>query len=165
LLINLSKNIFFLTAMLLFIISTFLPLARAEQTEATAAIASAKEQILICYQAAKDAEAAGANITASVAVLNDAGTLLLRAEFAYSVNDFDTAQNFAIQSQITLNDFVFEANALREVGILQRNIDFIINMIFPIVGIYVVVVAGFVAWHFLRKKYETGGHKNESSRV
>jgi hypothetical protein len=75
LLINSSKKILLLKAMLLFAISAFLPLVRADQTEANAAIASAKEQILTCYQAAKEAEGAGANITVLVTVLNDAGIL------------------------------------------------------------------------------------------
>jgi maltodextrin utilization protein YvdJ len=151
---------------LLFAISTFLPLARADQTDAAAATASAKEQILICYQAAKEAEEAGANITALVAVLNDAGTLLSRAEFAYSVSDFDTARDLAIQSQSTLGDFVSEANTLKETATQQRNQDFLINVVGSIIGTFAVIVAGFAAWLFLKKKYETAGaHTSETSRV
>jgi hypothetical protein len=152
LLINPSKKIFFLTAMLLFAISAFLPLARADQTDAAAAIASAKEQILICYQAAKDAEGAGANITVLVAVLNDAGTLLSRAEFAYSVNDFDTARDLAIQSQSTLGALVSEANTLKETATQQRNQDFLINVVGSLAGAFAVVGAGVATWIFLKKK-------------
>jgi len=166
LLINLRKRTFFLIALLLFVISTFLPLARADQTDAAAAIASAKEQILICYQAAKEAEGAGANITALVAVLNDAGTLLSRAEFAYSVSDFGTARDLAIQSQSTLGDFVPEANTLKETATQQRNQDFLINVVGSIIGTFAVLGAGIAAWIFLKRKYETvGAHKDESSRV
>jgi hypothetical protein len=138
--------------MLLFIISAFLPLARADQTEATAAIASAKEQILTCYQAAKDAEEAGANITALVAVLNDAGTLLSRAEFASSMSDFDTARDLAVQSQSTLGDFVSEANTLKETATQQRNQDFLINVAGSLAGAFAVVGAGVGTWIFLKKK-------------
>jgi hypothetical protein len=152
--------------MLLFVISVFLPLVQADQTDAAAAIASAKEQILTCYQAAKDAEGAGANITALVAVLNDAGTLLSRAELAYSLSDFDTARDLAVQSQSTLGDFVSEANNLKENATQQRNQDFLINIVDPLVGAFAVVAAGVAAWIFLKRKYETtGAHKNESSRV
>jgi len=155
-----------LVAILLFVISTFLPLVRADQTDVAAAIASAKEQILICYQAAKEAEGAGANITALVAVLNDAGTLLSRAEFAYSVSDFGTARDLAIQSQSTLGDFVSEANALKETATQQRNQDFLINVVGSLVGAFAVVGTGVATWIFLKRKYETAGeHKNESSRV
>jgi hypothetical protein len=152
--------------MLLFAISAFLPLAQADQTEANAAIASAKEQILTCYQAAKEAEGAGANITVLVAVLNDAGILFSRAEFAYSVSDFDAARDLAVQSQSTLGDFVPEAKTLKETATQQRNQDFLINVVGSIAGTFAVIIAGFVAWRFLKKKYETAGaHTNETSRV
>jgi len=155
-----------LIAILLFVISTFLPLAQADQTDAAASIASAKEQILICYQAAKEAEGVGANITALVAVLNDAGTLLSRAEFAYSMSDFDTAHDLAIQSQSTLGDFVSEANTLKETATQQRNQDFLINVVGSLAGAFAVVGAGVATWFFLKRKYEAvGEHKNEFSRV
>jgi hypothetical protein len=152
--------------LLLLIINTFLPLAQADQTDAAAAIASAKEQILICYQSAKEAEGAGANITTLVAVLNDAGTLLSRAEFAYSISEYDTARDLAIESQNTLSGFISEANTSKENGIQQRNQEFLINVVGSIIGTFAVLCAGIVAWIFLKRKYETAGvHVNESSRV
>jgi hypothetical protein len=151
---------------LLFAISTFLPLAQADQTDAATAIASAKEQILTCYQAAKEAEGAGANITTLVAVLNDAGTLLSRAEFTYSISDFDAARDLAIQSQSTLGGFISEANTSKETATQQRNQDFLINVVGSIIGTFAVLGAGIAAWIFLKRKYETAGvHTNESSRV
>ena len=165
-LINPRKRPFFLIALLLFIVSAFLPLARADQTDAPAAIASAKDQILICYQAAKEAEGAGANITALVAVLNDAGTLLSRAEFAYSISDFGTARDLAIQSQSILGVFISEANTSKETATQHRNQDFLINVVGSIAGTFAVIVAGFVAWRFLKTKYETAGaHTSEPSNV
>jgi len=166
LLINPRRRTFFLIALLLFIVSTFLPLARADQTDAATAIASAKEQISICYQAAKEAEGAGANITALVAVLNDAGTLLSRAEFAYSISDFDAARDLAIQSQNTLGGFISEASASKETATQQRNQDFLINVVGSIIGTFAVLGVGIAAWIFLKRKYEIAGvHTNESSRV
>ena len=147
-----TKQTFFLIAILLFIIATFLPLVRADQIAAAAAIASAKEQILICYQATKEAEGAGANITALVAVLNHAGTLLSRAEFTYSIGDFDIARGLAVQSQSTLGDFVSEADTLKETAAQQRNQDFLINVAGSLVGAFAVVSAGVLTWIFLKKK-------------
>ena len=164
--INPRKRTFFLIALLLFVISTFLPLARADQTDAATAIASAKKQILICYQAAKEAEGAGANITALAVVLNDAGTLLSRAELAYSISDFDAARDLAIQSQNTLGDFISEASASKEIATQQRNQDFLMNVVGSIIGTFAVLGVGIAAWIFLKRKYETTGvHTNESSRV
>jgi hypothetical protein len=165
-LINSHKRTFLLMALMLFIVSTFPQLAQADQLDAATAIASAKEQILICYQAVKEAEGAGANITALVAVLNDAGTLLSRAEFAYSVSDFDIARDLAVQSQSSLDNFVSDANVLRETGTQQRSQDFLINVVGSLVGAFAVVGAGIAIWSFLRRKYKTvGEHKDESSRL
>ena len=149
---NPGKRTSFFIVILLFIIATFLPLVQAEQIDAATAINSAKEQILICYQVVKEAEGAGANITALVAVLNHAGTLLSRAEFAYSISDFDIAHSLAVQSQSTLGDFGFEANILKETATQQRNQDFLINVVGSLVGAFAVVGAGGVTWIFLKKK-------------
>jgi len=138
--------------MLLVPIFVFPSLVLADQTDAAAAITSAKEQILICYQADKEAEGAGANITALVAVLNDAGTLLSRTEFTYSISDFDTARDLAIQSQNTLGDIVSEANTLKETATQQRNQDFLINVVGSLAGAFAVVGAGVLTWIFLKKK-------------
>jgi nitrate reductase NapE component len=138
----------------------------ADQADAASAISSAKNMIVNGYTATKQAEAAGANITVLVNKLDEACSLLSQAESAYATNDFDEALDFATQSQITISNLVSEANALSGSGKLQRNIEFIFNVIFPIVGVYVVAVAGFLVWRFLKKKYETvGEHGDGPSRV
>lgn len=75
-------NWVFLTTVLLFSVIVHSSLVLADQTDAAVAITSAKEQVVTCYQAAKDAEGAGANITSLTATLNDAGALLSQAELA-----------------------------------------------------------------------------------
>ena len=129
-------------------------LVLADQTDAAAAITSAKERIVACYQAAKDAEGAGANITSLTATLNDAGALLSRAELAYSSNDFGTARDLAVQSREGLGNFVSEANVLKETAIQQGNQDFMINVVGSAVGAIAVVVGGFAVWNFLKRKYD-----------
>ena len=151
-LVNRSKKNFFCTAILLFTICALLPLARAAQPEANAAIATAKEQILTCYQAAKIAEGAGANITALVTVLNEAGALLTRSELAYSASDFDRAHNLAVQSQSILENFVSEANSLKVTATQQQNQDFLINVVGSLVGAFAVVGAGVAVLITLKKE-------------
>jgi hypothetical protein len=136
----------------------------ASQADAATAISSAKNTILNSYNAVKKAEAAGANITVLVATLNEAGSLLSQAELAYAINDFDTALNFAVQSQNSLDNLIAEANTLQETVTQQQNQDFVINVLFSIIGTFAVIVAGFAAWFFLKKKYETTEvHISESS--
>jgi len=164
-LLNHRKSIF-LTAMLLFYVMTIPSLVLAEQTDASAAITSAKEQIVTCNQAAKDAEGAGANITSLTATLNDAGALLSQAESAYSTNNFDAARNLAVQSQSMLGNLVSEANALKETATQQRDQDFLINVVGSLIGAFAVIGAGAAAWLFLKKRYgQSGAGANESSRV
>jgi hypothetical protein len=153
-LLNNHRKWIFLTTMLLFPVIIVPSLVLADQTDAAAAITSAKERIVTCYQAAREAEGAGANITSLVAILNDAGTLLSRAELAYSTNDFDAASNFAVQSREGLGNFVSEANALKETAIQQGNRDFMINVVGSAVGAIAVVVGGFAVWNFLKRKYD-----------
>jgi hypothetical protein len=138
----------------------------ANQADAATAISSAKNTILNCYNAAKQAEAAGANITAIVVILNEAGLQLSQAELAYATNDFDTALNLAIQSQNTLKSSIDEANTLRETATQQQNQDFLVNVVGSVIGTFVVIIAGFAAWLLLKRKYETTeANVSESPRV
>ena len=127
----------------------------ADQAGAATAISSAKATLLNCYNAAKQAEAAGANITVLVDALNEAGPLLSQAELAYDTQDFDEALNLATQSQAPLNNFVEEANVLGETARQQREWDFSINVIGSTVGAFAVIFAGVAVWVLLKRKYET----------
>jgi len=161
-----SKTSIALTVLLLLFVTAMMAPVWAEQEGAQSAISSAKNTILTCYRAAREAEAAGANITVLTAMLNQAGSLLSQAEFAYATSDFDTASNLASQSQNVLTNFVGEANALKETATQQRNQDFLVNVVGSIIGAFTVIVVGGVVWLFLKKKYKTSeASANESSRV
>jgi hypothetical protein len=135
----------------------------ADQNEAAAAIASAKQQIVGCYQAAREAESAGANVTSLTAVLDDAGVLLSNSELAYSKDDFDTALSLAVQSRESLSNFVPQANTLKESAIQQRNLDFMVNIVGSVVGTFGVLGAGAAIWFLLkRRNAQTGEQPNES---
>ena len=136
------------------------------QAGASTAISSAQTTILDCYNAAKDAEAAGANITVLVGTLNEAGSILSQAELAYTTNDLDAAYDLAVQSQNTLSGFVAEANALRDAAVQQQNQGFLVNVVGSIIGTFLVIAAGFTTWLFLKKKCKiTKAHVRESSGV
>ena len=130
----------------------------ADQSEASSAISSARSQLAECYIAAREAEAVGANITGLTWTLNDAGSLLSSAEYALSKGDFVGAEDFAIQSQSKLADFVSNANALyiaARVG-PQRNQEILVDTL-SICGTVAVLVGSFGLWSFLKKKYENDG--------
>lgn len=163
--LNRNRKSVFLSATLL-LAAVILPSLVWAQSDAAAAIASAKEQIVTCYQAVKEAEAAGANVTSLTTVLNDAGALLSRAESAYAARDFNAARSFAVQSREKLANCVSEANALKTTATQQQNQDFMINVVGSTVGAFAVLGAGAAIWFFFRKRYaQSGVSANESSGV
>jgi hypothetical protein len=130
----------------------------ADQSEAASAISDTKSQLVECYNAAKETEAGGANITTLTRTLNEAGSLLSSAEYAFSNGDFAGAKDFAVQSQSKLVDFVSSANALyidARVG-PQRDQDILIDTL-SICGTFAVLIGSWGLWSFLKKKYENEG--------
>jgi hypothetical protein len=128
-----------------------------DETDARSSIAAAQERILVCYRAVADADEAGADTTALLSVLSEAGELLSRANLAYKMGDFDSALDFANQSQERLNGFVAQAVVLRETAVQQRYWDFMVYVVGSIVGTVVVVCGGFVVWFLLKRRYEKAG--------
>lgn len=116
-----------------------------------------------CYDEAREAEATGANITTLTGTLNEAGLFLSQAEFAFSNNDFADAQDYAVQSQGKLADFVSDANALLIAAAAQRNQDFLIDVVGSTGGTVVVLVGSFGFWSFLKKKHKNDGDKENGS--
>jgi hypothetical protein len=161
---NYHKIVFFMTLLLFAVVNPSLVLAA--QIDAEAALASAKEQFIICYQASIEAEKAGANITSLTAVLNDAGEVLNQAEYTYSIGDFDVARDLAVQSSERLGGLISEANVLREIAVQQRNSDFLYNVVGSIVGTFAVIGGGLMAWFLLKRKFgQFGEGANESSKL
>jgi len=128
-----------------------------DETDVRSSIAATEENIVVCYRAIADADEAGATTTALLAALNEAGELLSRADLAYKMGDFDSALDFANQSQERLNGFVAQAVVLRETAVQQRYWDFMVYVVGSIVGTVVVVVGGFAVWFFLKRRYEKAG--------
>jgi hypothetical protein len=161
-----SKTPIILFIILLLFVTVVAAPACSAQTGAVTAISSAKNTLLTCYNAAKEAEAAGVNITVLTATLNEAGLLLSQAEAAYAASDFDAAFNLATQSQNRLSNLVGEANALKETATQQRDQDFLVNVVGSVIGTFAVIVAGSLAWLFLKRKYKTTEvDASESPRV
>ena len=146
-----NKKPILLVIILLIFLTIFATPVWAGEKDAATAISSAKNEILNCYTAAKEAEVAGANIKVLVSNLNEAGSLLSQAELAYATNDFDAAVKFAVRTQDYLNGFIAEANTLQETAIQHRNQDFLINFVGSIVGTFAVILVGFAVWFFLKK--------------
>ena len=154
-----KRVVFFLVLSLLFV-TGFLPASvRADQSSASSVLASTESKLVECFNAAKAAEAAGANISELTSTLNVAGSLFSQAEFAYSSGNFSGAETLAVQSQNELSNFVSTASSLQSAAAEKQNLDFYLNFVGPIVGAVAVIVGSFAVWVLLKRKYERVGEK------
>jgi len=151
--------VFFLVLSLLFV-TGFLPASvRADQSSASSVLASTESKLVECFNAAKAAEAAGANISGLTSTLNVAGSLFSQAEFAYSSGNFSGAEALAVQSQNELSNLVSTASSLQSAAAQKQNLDFYLTFVGPIVGAVAVIVGSFVVWTLLKRKNERTGEK------
>jgi hypothetical protein len=163
---NLFKErgfVLLLCALLAMSLSLLPSIVWADQAGAANAISNARIQLVNCYNVAGTAEAAGANITMLTVTLNEAGWFLSQAEFAFSNGDFAGAQDYAVQSQGKLADFVSEANALLIVAAGRRNQDFLLTVVGSTGGTFAVLAGSFGFWSFLKKKHKNDGEQEIGS--
>jgi hypothetical protein len=125
----------------------------ASESDAALAIAAAEEKIVVCYNAAVEADGAGANVTALLVSLNEAGKLLSRAKLSFEQGDFDSAISLADEVQSNLIDFAAEAEALTETAIWENFWSLFVTVAGSVVGIVVVVLSSFVAWLLIKRRF------------
>ena len=155
-----SKSVvLFLVLFLLFVTGCLPAFVRADQSFASSELASTQSKLVECFNAAKVAEAAGANISQLTSTLNVAGSLFSQAELAYSSGNFSGAEALAVQSQNELSNFVSTASSLQSAAAQKQNVDFFLNFGVPIVGAVVVIVGSFSVWALLKRKYERTGEE------
>lgn len=126
----------------------------ASETDARSAIDAAHGELVVCYQAVANASGAGANVTGLILILDQAGGNLSRADLAYKMGDFSSAQSYAVQSLNLLvqNNVKNQANALMGSASNARLWDFMINVAGSLIGAFVVACSGFIVWTFLKKR-------------
>ncbi|MDR2720221.1 MAG: DUF1616 domain-containing protein, partial [Nitrososphaerota archaeon] len=104
------------------------------------------------YSVAKEAEAAGANITSLQETLNAAGSLLSKAELSNVQNDLVLANKYAQQAQDLLTDFVLNSNSLRDAASHQQQTTFLFNIVWLISGAFAIIGGSIAVWIYLTKK-------------
>jgi hypothetical protein len=157
------KRLLIAAASLMLIFAIFSSALPTQHAYAQTTISSAQNTIQNCYKAAKEAEAAGANITVLTNTLNEAGVLLSKAELYYSQGDFAAANNYAAQCQNKLNNFISQAENLKQTARQHENRNFLINVVGSIAGAFAILGAGLAAWVILKRKYEKVGASSVES--
>ena len=147
-----ARNYSLLIALLVMFLSVLPSVVLADQAGAADSISNARSQLLSCFDSVKEAEAAGANITELTGILNRAGLLLSQAEFEFSMEDFVAAQDYAVQSQNNLANFVSESNALLFSASTRENQDFQINVVGSIAGTIAILAGSLGLYAFLKRR-------------
>lgn len=129
----------------------------ADENDAQIALNSAQLTLLNCFAAAKNAEAAGANITLLMTTLNSANSLLSKAQAAYSENDYSTAYTLATQSQNQLANFVSDANSAQNNALIVENSNLLVAELSIVFAIAVLAV-GCASWFYLGQKRKLEAH-------
>ena len=124
----------------------------SSQADAELAIQSAESHLLDCYEAIYEAERAGANVSNLLNVLNEAGWLLVKAKLAYNAGVFESAIGYALNCSQRLDGIVSQANSLKLEAEQASRIDFLINYVGSAAGSIAILVVGYVAWFFLKKR-------------
>jgi hypothetical protein len=127
------------------------------QSQASSALAESEAVVISAYQAVANTSAAGANVSALLVQLNEAGDLLTRAHAAYKRGDFDSAWELANLCHERLVGFVADANMLMAVAVRDRESDFLVNVVGSILGSVGIVCDGFLFWFYLNRKYGKNG--------
>lgn len=127
--------------------------------DALLAISAAEDKVITCYKAISNAQDAGANVSALLDVLNEAGWFLSKAKLAYSQENFNFAVAYADNCSSRLDGFLEQTETLKLDAEQAGYWDFIVNFVGSGVGAICVVVGSSVAWVFLKR------HKEARRRV
>ncbi len=101
------------TIVILLVIAAFFASPVFAQGSGSSAISSAQNNLQSCYEAVKQAQAAGANVDSLMVTLNQAAGLLTQAQLAYASGDYGSANNYASQSQSALSGVTSQADSLK----------------------------------------------------
>jgi hypothetical protein len=124
--------------------------------EAEKAVEMAEAKVLKCYEAAVRAEKAGANITALIRVLNDAGMILSEAKLAYGKGHFELALKYASECSSMLEGFEENAENMRLKAETNRQRDFMVNYLFSGLGALAIIIGGLAVWILLSRREKAG---------
>jgi len=125
----------------------------SSQVVAAPAVSRAEEVLASAYEAVLEAEGAGANVSALVARLSEAGELLAQAQVSYRLEDFDGAARFADLCGEIGEEVKVEAHGLRDQAVLEAGQRFRWTMIGSIVGVVAILCLSLLGWRAFKRRY------------
>jgi len=125
----------------------------SSQVVAASAVEKAEGVLTSAYEAVLEAEGAGANVSALVARLSEAGDLLAQAQVSYRLGDFDGAARFADLCGEIGEEVKVEALELRDLAVEEAVQRFRWTMIGSILGMAIIVGVSFLGWRAFKRRY------------
>jgi hypothetical protein len=119
----------------------------------TLALTEAEEAFASTHKAVLEAEQVGANVSGLLDKLNLGAEYLAEAYVWYRLGIFENASRFAGLCSDVIGGVRSEAFELRDDAKRLGEADFVMNMIWSVVGVSVVLVSCSVAWLVFRRRY------------
>ena len=151
---NLRVIFFLFSSFLILLLSIFNPYVIAvNEAEANISVNEAEKNLALTFEAVKEAEINGADISGMSQILNDAIILLAQAKNFFRVGDFDKAENFA-------NLVIEIGNEVKGLALSLGDVksDLPINemwdtLIGSLISVILVVVVSLFSWIFFKRYY------------
>jgi len=144
----------FTLCVILVLVSTIAGTSSSNCADAAAlAIARAEDNVSSAYQAVRDAEGAGANISGLLTKLNEAGKLLAKANISCRAGNFENATLFADASTEIANSIKIEAYRTRDLALYQELLRFQYTLTASILSIVAILFISFTTWRFFKRYY------------
>ena len=151
---SVSKLFFVLLILFVFAVPIFVLKGHASsQDVAASAISQAEEVLVSAYEAVKEAEMAGADISGFSELLRDAAQLLAQAHTSFRVGDFDSAVLFANLTSEIGKDVEVKVIGLGARGYGLSMWQMYLTMVKSLFAVVVVVLASFWSWGVFKRLY------------
>ena len=134
--------------------TTLLPaVALDSEGEAVLAIDTAEDDMSSAYQAVRDAEMAGADISGFSELLKDAAQLLAQAHTSFRVGDLGSAVQFAILTGVIGKEVEVKALRLSDLQLGVPVGQMWWAMVQSLFAVLVVVLLSFWSWRVFKRLY------------
>jgi len=125
----------------------------SSQVVAASAVSRAEEVLTSAYEAVLEAEGAGANVSALVARLSEAGDLLAQAQVSNRLGDFVGTARLADLCGEIGEEVRIKALELRDLAVEEAGQRFRWTIIGSIVGVVAILCLSFLGWHIFKLRY------------
>jgi hypothetical protein len=149
-------KIFIFVILSLFVVSqceSGFALAEVGQVTASAAIKNAEDASTSAFQAVIKAGSLGANVSAFLSQLNEAGGFLAAANVDFRLGNYTETVRLANLSYRLCYNVGSQAHVLQLATQTQKDETVNLSLILSAASVIVINIASFLAWRFFKKSY------------